>query len=81
MDIFDEEIFNQMNQVPVQESKCVTQNDVVVIVMWIYVIELFFRFLRKQNVVTFQNACYCIEKFIVRNLENGSQDNLEEHLN
>ena len=81
MDIFDEELFNQMEPVSVQPSKCITQNDLTIIFMFIYVLDLFLRFIRKQNWFTLRNVTYYVEQFIIRNLKNGSEDDVEEHTN
>ena len=79
MDIFDEELFLEMerNNAP-QESNCVTQNDAIVIFMWIYFIDLLLRLLRTQNWCTRRNLTYYVEQFIIRNLKNGN-DSEDEH--
>lgn len=76
MDIFDEQLFNQMmkdEEPHIEQTKCVTQNDAIVIFMWIYVIDLFIRFLRIQNWFTLRNLTYYIEQIIIRNLKNGNE--------
>lgn len=79
MDIFDEEIFRQMERGnSVEQPKCITQNDVTVLFMWIYFVDLFIRFVRTQNWCTRRNLTYHVERCIIRNIKNGN-DNEDDH--
>lgn len=72
MDVFDVDILDQMGNPHVQTPDCVRQNDIVIILMFIYCIDLSIRLIRSQTCITFKNFTYYVEQFILRNLKNGN---------